>query len=113
MYTVKSFLQSILLNLMSNSIKYKRKDVPLQIAIHTEVTTDLYVCLTFADNGMGFDLEKNRDKVFHLYKRFHPQIEGKGLGLHLVKTQVELMAGKIEVESTIDQGTVFRIYLGI
>ena len=62
---------------------------------------------------MGFDLEKNKDKVFNIYKRFHPQIEGKGLGLHLVKTQIELMGGKIEVESEVDKGTTFRIYLGI
>ncbi len=113
LYTVKSFLQSILLNLLSNSIKYKKKDQPLKIDIHTRVTPDLQVCLTFADNGMGFDLEKNKDKVFNIYKRFHPHIEGKGLGLHLVKTQVELMGGRIEVETSVNSGATFRIYLGI
>lgn len=113
LYTVKSFLQSILLNLMSNSLKYKKKETPLQILVATCITPDQQICLSFADNGMGFDLEKNRDKVFNIYKRFHPQIEGKGLGLHLVKTQIDLMGGKIEVESEVDKGTTFRIFLGI
>lgn len=110
-YTVKSFIQSILLNLMSNAIKYKRKDVPLEINITTDITPDKHIRLSFADNGMGFDLQKNRDKVFNIYKRFHPQIEGKGLGLHLVKTQLELMKGRIEVESEVNKGTTFHIYL--
>jgi PAS domain S-box-containing protein len=107
-YSVKSFLQSILLNLMSNALKYKRKDIPLEISIHSEITKG-HIGLIFSDNGMGIDLEKNKDKIFGIYKRFHPQIEGKGLGLHLVKTQVDLLGGSIEIESVVDKGTTFKL----
>ena len=113
LYTVKSFLQSILLNLMSNALKYKRKEVPLEISIDARISEEKTLCLSFTDNGLGIDLEKNKDKIFGIYKRFHPHIEGKGLGLHLVKTQVDLLGGEIEITSEVDKGTTFKIYLSI
>ncbi|MES2780660.1 MAG: ATP-binding protein, partial [Bacteroidota bacterium] len=63
------------------------------------------------DNGIGLDLEKNGDKVFGLYKRFHPQIEGKGVGLFMVKSQVEALGGHITVSSALNQGMEFNITL--
>lgn len=56
---------------------------------------------------MGMDLKKRGNQVFGLYKRFHTHVEGKGMGLFMVKTQVELMGGKIEVFSQINEGTRF------
>ena len=55
---------------------------------------------------------KNTDKIFGLYKRFHSgTAEGKGMGLSLVKTQTESLGGRVEVESKIDEGSIFSIYL--
>lgn len=65
--------------------------------------------LTFQDNGLGIDLVKKGKQVFGLYKRFHHHIEGKGMGLFLVKTQVELLGGKISIESEVNTGTKFTI----
>jgi signal transduction histidine kinase len=65
--------------------------------------------LTFEDNGMGIDLVKKLEQVFGLYKRFHHHVEGKGMGLFLVKTQVELLGGKISIESEVNAGTKFTI----
>jgi len=107
-YSIKSYLHSIFYNLISNSIKYKQKNIPLIIEIHSSLHKNKLV-LSVKDNGSGIDLIKNKDLVFGLYKRFHNQIEGKGMGLYMVKTQVETLGGKITVESGINIGTEFII----
>ncbi len=65
--------------------------------------------LSFRDNGLGIDLKKNSGEIFGLYKRFHNHVEGKGMGLFMVKTQVELMGGKIAVTSEVNKGSEFSI----
>jgi signal transduction histidine kinase len=65
----------------------------------------------FEDNGIGIDMERYGDKVFGLYKRFHMHVEGTGIGLHLVKSQVEALNGHILLTSKVDQGTRFTIEL--
>ena len=63
----------------------------------------------FKDNGLGIDLKRKRTQMFGLYKRFHDNIEGKGMGLYLVKTQVEILGGSISVQSEVNNGTTFTI----
>ena len=66
--------------------------------------------IRFKDNGIGIDMEKNGDHVFGIYKRFHhDSAEGKGLGLFMVKTQVETLGGKISIKSKVNEGTEFTI----
>ena len=109
MITVKSHLHSIFYNLISNSLKYRRPDVPLVIEIKSRKLKDK-IELIFKDNGMGIDLEKEGDQVFGLYKRFHTEsAEGKGMGLYMVKTQVETLGGKISISSEVNKGTEFKI----
>lgn len=103
-------MHSILSNLVSNSLKYKKNNVPVFISISTEIKNN-YTILTHQDNGLGIDLQLHKDKIFGFYKRFHSHVEGKGMGLHLIKTQVEMMGGRIEVESEVNKGTTFRIFL--
>jgi PAS domain S-box-containing protein len=106
--TNKAYIESILLNLLTNSIKYKSENRKLKISIIAE-QVDHQVFLTFKDNGIGIDLERNRDKVFGLYQRFHNYPDSKGLGLYLVKSQVETMGGTISIESEVNKGTTFTI----
>jgi signal transduction histidine kinase len=109
--TIRSYLQSIFYNLISNSIKYKRPDTNPEIRI-TSSLTDNGVRLVFSDNGMGIDLGTQGTKVFGLYKRFHPNTaEGKGMGLFMVKTQVETLGGEISIKSEVNKGTEFTIEL--
>jgi signal transduction histidine kinase len=110
--TLKSYLYSIFFNLISNSIKYARPQVPCFIEIKSRLVNDR-VELTFIDNGMGIDLEKKGDQVFGLYKRFHTKIEGKGIGLFMVKTQVETLGGKISLKSEVNKGSEFKIELAL
>ena len=72
---------------------------------------DENLIITVKDNGIGFDTEKHGHKIFQLYSRFHDHIEGKGMGLFLVKSHVEMMEGKIELESSPWKGATFRIIL--
>ncbi|RBN50864.1 PAS domain-containing sensor histidine kinase [Flavobacterium psychrolimnae] len=106
--TNKAYIESILLNLLTNSIKYKSENRKLKITITTEEIDDTAV-LIFKDNGIGIDLARNKDKVFGLYQRFHNYPDSKGLGLYLVKSQVETMGGTIDIESEVNKGTTFTL----
>lgn len=106
---VRSYVHSILHNLITNALKYRSPDRNLHLRLKT-FTIPNYICLSVADNGLGIDLSKEKEKVFGLYKRFHSHADGRGLGLHLVKTQAELLGGKVEVDSQVDVGTTFNIY---
>jgi len=107
--TVKPYLESILYNLISNAIKYRVPDRTPVIHIKTEKLEN-EICLTVSDNGLGIDMNAFRDKLFTLYSRFHIHLEGKGLGLYLVKTQITALGGRIEIESEVNIGSTFRVY---
>jgi signal transduction histidine kinase len=109
-YTIRPFLHSVLLNLISNAIKYRSSERTPEITIEATMRDGLCHC-TVKDNGIGINLnESNSKKIFSLYNRFHPSIEGKGFGLYLVKTQLELMGGNISVESVEHESTEFRFF---
>ncbi|MEJ7694680.1 ABC transporter substrate-binding protein [Daejeonella sp.] len=107
-YFPKRFLHSILLNLLTNAVKYGSDKRKLIISLKTRVQKD-YTVLYFSDNGLGMDMTKFGSKIFGLYQRFHNKIEGKGLGLYIIKSQIESLDGKIEVDSMPDVGTTFKI----
>lgn len=104
-------LRTILLNLVSNALKYRSP------ARHPEVTIRCYrqeekPVLEVQDNGLGLDLNRHGPELFQLFRRFHPGVEGTGVGLFLVNRLVEAAGGRIEVESQEGVGTLFRVYLG-
>jgi signal transduction histidine kinase/CheY-like chemotaxis protein len=106
----KSYLYSVFYNLISNSIKYRQPDLTPLIEIKSFVLNN-HIEIHFKDNGMGIDLSTKGDLVFGLYKRFHNHTEGKGMGLFMVKTQVETLGGKISIKSEVNKGTTFTIQL--
>lgn len=104
-----SYLESVLLNFISNALKYASADrVPHIIAAVSE--TESWVELRISDNGIGIDMDKYGKSIFGMYKRFNLDTEGKGLGLFITKNQIEAMGGRVEVESTLGVGTTFTIY---
>jgi PAS domain S-box-containing protein len=108
MMVFKSYLYSIMFNLISNSIKYRREGIKPVIEV-ASIKEKNKITLVFKDNCLGIDLAKKGEQVFGLYKRFHTHTEGKGMGLYMVKTQVETLGGKISVSSEVNKGTEFRI----
>ncbi|MGY6559399.1 MAG: PAS domain-containing sensor histidine kinase [Nitritalea sp.] len=109
-YGVPAYVSSVLLNLISNAIKYKNPAVPSWVRISAEVAEEMLV-LTVEDNGLGMDLAQMGDKLFGLYNTFHRHHEARGIGLYITKGQIEVMGGRIEVASTLGEGTTFTVYL--
>lgn len=107
-YIIKSYIESIFFNLISNSIKYKSPDRSPQINIEICLIDNHYT-IRIADNGLGIDLKRHGEHVFGLYKRFHSHAEGKGMGLFMVKTQVETLGGTILIKSEVNKGTEFIV----
>ena len=109
MNTLKSYMNSIFYNIISNSIKYKQTEVNSVIEVSSR-KEDNTLFLKFKDNGLGIDMKKDGGKIFALYKRFHTQhAEGKGVGMFMVKTQVEALGGQISVTSEVNKGTEILI----
>lgn len=108
--SIKSYIQSALFNLIANAIKYRSADRIPVIDIRAAIC-DGRTVITVSDNGIGINLDTHGDRVFGLYSRFHPEHEGKGLGLYMTKTQIESLGGQITVDSTEGVGTTFIITL--
>lgn len=106
---IKSYLTSVFLNLLTNSIKYRNPRRILDIQIKAKVLKNQTI-LMFKDNGLGIDLEKHGKNLFGMYKTFHGHEDSKGIGLFISKNQMEAMNGKIEVKSEVSKGTTFFLY---
>ncbi|TNE72839.1 PAS domain S-box protein [bacterium] len=109
-YVHQDFAESIFLNLLTNAIKYRSPKRKAKILIKAQTEKE-FVKISFQDNGLGIDLEKYGLKLFGLLKTFHENEDARGLGLFMVKNQIETMGGKIEVKSVVDKGTTFDVYL--
>nr|WP_315174441.1 PAS domain S-box protein [uncultured Flavobacterium sp.] len=105
-----AYMQSIFLNLISNAIRYSHSDRKPEITIDFYTEKDKKV-LQISDNGIGIDLNKNRDKIFGMYKTFSTNSDSKGIGLFITKNQIDAMGGSISVESEPYKGTTFKIYI--
>ena len=106
--SIRSYLYSIFYNMILNSLKYRKEIVNPQIILSSTVTKNK-IELHFKDNGKGIDLNENGDKLFGLYKRFDTSVAGRGLGLYMVKTQIETLGGTIEVKSELGNGAEFIV----
>lgn len=113
MIGLRAYLYSVFHNLMSNAIKYRSSERSLHIRVKCRSNPNRGTIITIADNGSGFDMDKAGKDIFKLYKRFHTDKEGRGIGLYLVKTHIEAMGGRIEANSQVNVGTSFQIYLGV
>jgi len=106
----KLYIESILLNLLSNAIRYSAPDRIPRIHFYTEMKNN-EILLIAKDNGLGIDLKKHGHKLFGLNNTFHRHPDSKGVGLFMTKTQIEAVGGAITVESEVDKGTTFNIIL--
>jgi PAS domain S-box-containing protein len=109
-FIIPAYLDSILLNFISNAIKYRSPERKPVVKISLNVSNGFKV-LSIQDNGLGIDLERYKDRLFGMYKTFHGNKDAKGLGLFITKAQIDAMKGKIDVESKVGEGTTFRISL--
>jgi PAS domain S-box-containing protein len=102
-----AYLESILLNFISNSLKYSHPDrTPIITLSFDKMKNEMKI----SDNGLGIDLEKYGSSLFGMYKTFHQNKDAKGIGLFITKNQIEAMGGKISVESEPNVGTTFTVH---
>jgi signal transduction histidine kinase len=106
----KHYLENIFYNLISNAIKYRREGISPEIEIHSE-QLDGRTRISVRDNGSGLDMEKFGKKLFRLNQVFHRNKDSKGIGLFLVRNQVESLGGKIQATSKVNEGSEFVVTL--
>ncbi len=109
---VMAYVESAVLNLMTNAVKYRDPEKSAQIIVRTEPRRKRIV-LHIEDNGLGIDMKKNGEKLFGMYKTFHHHPESRGIGLFITRNQIESMGGTIVVSSTPGKGSIFSITLKI
>jgi len=107
----RSYLESIMQNLLSNALKYHHPDRTPQIAIKTYMLNER-TYLEVKDNGLGIDLKRHGSNIFGIYKTFHQLKGSKGVGLYITKAQIIAMGGNIEVVSKPGTGTTFTVCFG-
>ncbi|RRQ47744.1 PAS domain S-box protein [Maribacter algicola] len=106
---IPQYLDSILINFITNGIKYKHPNRQPKISLDLLQKENQSV-LIIEDNGLGIDLKKYGNKLFGMYKTFHSHENARGMGLYITKNQIEAMGGKVEVESKVGVGTTFKIF---
>lgn len=104
----KTYLESIFLNLITNSIKYAQTGVPVVISIETRIENGEHKMI-YKDNGQGFNMDKVKDKIFGLHQKFSKNQDSKGIGLYLVHNHVTTLGGRIDVDSRPNEGATFTI----
>jgi len=102
-------LRTIVYNLINNAIKFKSAERQPKIIVTTSKEGDFTV-ISVKDNGIGID-ESKLEAIFSKYYRLENAIEGSGIGLYLVKEIVRNAGGKVLVESQLNKGTDFQVYL--
>ena len=105
----KIYLDSILLNLLTNALKYSSTDRTPEISFTTNIDANGLITLYCKDNGLGIDLKKYGSKIFSLHKTFHQRADARGVGLFITKQQIKSLGGDIEVQSEPNVGTTFII----
>jgi len=107
---IPAYFDSILNNMITNALKYKKTNSKAVIKITAEIEND-FALIKISDQGLGLDMKIIKNKLFKLNNRFHKHIEGKGIGLFYSKSQIDAMGGKVEVESEVGVGSTFSIWL--
>lgn len=101
-------LRSIIYNLVSNAIKYRSPERAPEVHVVTYQQGE-HVVLEVQDNGLGIKKEQQH-KLFTMFRRLHSHVEGTGIGLYIVKRIIENNGGRIEVQSELGKGTLFRVH---
>lgn len=104
----RGYMESILLNLISNSIKYAKPDEPLRIRVALHPGEGVHQII-YSDNGVGFDLEAVRGRLFGFQQSFHHHADSKGIGLYLVQTYMNRFGGHITLASEPGKGATFTL----
>lgn len=105
--TNEVYANAVLYGVLNNSLKYKsEKDSVITIDTYSKSP---YSVVEVIDNGIGFDATLHREKIFKPFTKLNDKFPGKGLGLYMVKIQMENMGGHVSIESEKDKGTILKL----
>ena len=104
-----AYMESILLNFISNSMKYGHPDRNPVVTLNA-LSEDGRLVLEIKDNGLGIDLKKHGKYLFGLHKTFHGNKDARGVGLFITKNQIETLCSRVDVQSDVGKGTTFKIF---
>ena len=103
----KKLLRNILINLVSNAAKFSEEDSPINISAKSDKEKNI---ITVADKGIGIST-KDQEHLFTMFYRGSnvTNIQGTGLGLHIVKRYLDLINGTADLRSSLGKGTSITI----
>ena len=106
-----TLLNRVFTNLLDNALLYHRPGAPPRVAVSCQTEADR-VIISISDNGIGIAPEFH-EKIFNIFQRLHSQTDyaGTGIGLATVKKAVELLGGRISVDSAVGEGSTFYVEL--
>jgi len=107
---IEAFLNSVMYNLIHNAVKYRAYERKLDISVSAKKQKE-FIVLKIKDNGIGMDLQRYGHFLFQPFKRLTVDRPGTGIGLSIINSSVRRNGGRIEVESRLDKGTTFKVYL--
>lgn len=111
--TISSYLDNIIFEVIKNAIQYGTNEDARKIVFKCKKVDEL-VKITIKDFGNGFNLEKHEDQLFKVGSRFHKDnCQGQGLGLYIVKKQIESLKGRIAIRSKVGEGTEVHLIIPI
>lgn len=111
LHCIAGFIDGILENLLDNAIKFhdpNKEENQIHISFSKKVDT---YHLEITDNGVGFNMQCNKERLFKLYEKFHPNTPGRGVGLYKTYNLVNVLKGQISIDSTPNKGTCISIEL--
>jgi signal transduction histidine kinase len=106
--TDEKIFYSIVQNFIENGIKYKDDKKPKPYLKIKAAMVNGKLVMKFEDNGLGI-AEEHHLKIFDMFYKIDPSSNGTGLGLHIVKLNIEKLNGKVGVESAVGKGTTFTV----
>ena len=103
--------RSIIQNLIDNAVRYRKQDEPFRLSLRS-FEQDGRIHFECEDNGIGIDVDKDGEHIFKLYKTLNRGLGGRGMGLFLVRNQLENLNGFIILTSELGKGTTFIVVFG-
>lgn len=110
--TDRKYITQALHHILDNCFKFRRPDQELAIETQIELFQN-FTRISISDNGLGFPLERVKEKLFNPFQRFNTHAAGKGLGLYFANQLVSVLNGSISIESSVDKGTQVGVTLPV
>ncbi|WP_339756361.1 GAF domain-containing sensor histidine kinase [Algoriphagus aquimarinus] len=108
-FSIREYLENVFLNVFANSLKLVSPERELQIEIEASQITNSILQIKIEDNGIGIDMKQYGDELFKIQRPLKDTQYGNGIGLYLVKKQIEALGGRVDIQSENGNGTTINL----